>query len=58
MIHVNEEAARCLLYHNAPCGKAVSRALRAARFDNIYTAVPLFNSMAGEELLYFLHKKA
>ena len=39
MIHIYEEAARCLLCEDAPCTKAcktgdVARAIRAIRFDN------------------------
>ena len=39
MIHINEEATRCLLCEDAPCTKACktgdpARALRAIRFDN------------------------
>ncbi len=39
MINIQEEVARCLLCHDAPCSKAcgkgdVARALRAVRFDN------------------------
>ena len=39
MIHIHEEAARCLLCEDAPCTKAcktgdVARAIRAIRFDN------------------------
>ncbi len=39
MLHIKEEAARCLLCENAPCTKACktgdpARAIRAIRFDN------------------------
>ena len=39
MLHIQEEAARCLLCNDAPCSKAcgkgdVARAIRAVRFDN------------------------
>lgn len=39
MLHIHEEAARCLLCKDAPCTKACSkgdpaRAIRAVRFDN------------------------
>lgn len=43
-IHVYDEAARCLLCHDAPCTKACkfskdpARFVRAVRFDNDYTA--------------------
>ena len=50
MIHINEETARCLLCYNAPCGEKVARAIRAARFDNLWTAVKLFNQLTEEEL--------
>ena len=51
MIHLNEEAARCLLCYDAPCGEKVARAIRAARFDNLWTAVELFNQLSEEELV-------
>ena len=40
MLHINEEAARCLLCEDAPCTKACikgdpARAIRAIRFNNI-----------------------
>ncbi|MBQ6190767.1 MAG: NAD-dependent dihydropyrimidine dehydrogenase subunit PreA [Bacteroidaceae bacterium] len=43
MLHINEEAARCLLCEDAPCTKACingdpARAIRAIRFDNIKNA--------------------
>ena len=50
MIHIQEEAARCLLCYDAPCGEKVARAIRAARFDNLWTAVELFNRLTEEEL--------
>ena len=31
MLHINEEAARCLLCHDAPCGAKVARAIRTNR---------------------------
>ncbi|MBQ7540000.1 MAG: hypothetical protein IJT13_02635, partial [Bacteroidaceae bacterium] len=39
MIHIKEEAARCLFCEDAPCTKAcqtgdTARAIRAIRFDN------------------------
>ena len=52
MLHINEEAARCLLCHDAPCGAKVARAIRAARFDNLWTAAKLFNAMSDEELAH------
>ena len=39
MIHINEEAACCLLCENAPCGEKTARAIRALRLvadDAIY----------------------
>ena len=51
MLHLNEETARCLLCHNAPCGEKVARAIRAARFENMYTAVELFNEISETELV-------
>lgn len=50
MLHINEETSRCLLCHNAPCGEKVARAIRAARFENFWTAVELFNELSDEEL--------
>ena len=50
MLHINEEAARCLLCYNAPCGEKAARAIRAARFDNLWEAVRLFNALSEEEL--------
>jgi len=43
MLHIKEEAARCLLCEDAPCTKACikgdpARAIRAIRFDNIKNA--------------------
>ena len=35
---MKEEVARCLLCKDAPCGEKVARALRALRFDNLWTA--------------------
>jgi dihydropyrimidine dehydrogenase (NAD+) subunit PreA len=44
MIHIHEEAARCLLCEDAPCTKAcktgdVARAIRAIRFGNVKYAL-------------------
>jgi len=50
MIHINEEAARCLLCENAPCGEKVARAIRALRFENLWTAVELFNRLSDDEI--------
>ena len=52
MIHINEEVARCLLCYDAPCGEKVARAIRAARFDNLWTAVELFNQLSDDELAH------
>ena len=52
MLHINEETARCLLCHNAPCGDKAARAIRAARFDNLWTAVELFNQLTDDELAH------
>lgn len=43
MLHIHEEASRCLLCKDAPCSKAcqhgdVARAIRAIRFDNAQNA--------------------
>ncbi len=43
MLHIHEEAARCLLCQDAPCSKACptgdpARAIRAIRFDNAQNA--------------------
>ena len=51
MLHIQEETSRCLLCYDAPCGEKVARAIRAARFDNLWTAVELFNELSEEELL-------
>ena len=50
MLHLNEETARCLLCHDAPCGQKVARAIRAARFDNLWTATRLFKQLTEAEL--------
>ena len=50
MMHIQEEVARCLLCHDAPCGEKTARAIRAARFDNLWTAVELFEQLTDEEL--------
>lgn len=50
MLHINQESARCLLCYDAPCGEKAARAIRAARFDNLWTAVELFNSLTEQEL--------
>ena len=50
MIHINEEVARCLLCENAPCGEKTARALRALRFDNLWTARELFDQLNDAEI--------
>ena len=50
MMHINEEVARCLLCENAPCGEKVARAIRALRFDNLWTARELFDQINDAEI--------
>ena len=50
MMHIHEEAARCLLCENAPCGANVARAIRAIRFDNASNAWRWWGEMTEEEL--------
>ena len=50
MLHINEEAARCLLCENAPCGEKAARAIRALRFDNLWTARELFSKINDAEI--------
>ncbi|MBR3291655.1 MAG: NAD-dependent dihydropyrimidine dehydrogenase subunit PreA [Bacteroidales bacterium] len=55
MIHIEEEAARCLLCENAPCSAACTnadpaRAIRAIRFDNAALAGRWLAMAAPEEL--------
>lgn len=50
MIHCNEEVARCLLCQDAPCGAKTARALRALRFDNLWTARELFAQLNDAEI--------
>ena len=50
MLHPNEEAAKCLLCHDAPCGAKVARAIRALRFDNRWTAAELFDQLTDSEI--------
>jgi len=50
MLHINEESARCLLCCDAPCGEKAARAIRAARFENFWTAIELFNQLTDDEL--------
>jgi len=50
MIHLHEEVARCLLCENAPCGTRTARAIRALRFDNLWTARELFDQLNDAEI--------
>ena len=50
MMHINEEVARCLLCENAPCGAKLARAIRALRFDNLWTANELFAQINDAEI--------
>lgn len=50
MLHTNEEVARCLLCEQAPCGATVARALRALRFDNLWTARELLSQLNDLEI--------
>ena len=50
MLHINEEVARCLLCEDAPCGAIISRALRALRFENLWTARELLDSVNDAEI--------
>ena len=50
MIHINEEVARCLLCENAPCGEKTARAIRALRFENLWTARELFDQLNDAEI--------
>ena len=50
MIHINEEVARCLLCANAPCGGIAARAIRALRFDNLWTARELLAELNDAEI--------
>ena len=50
MLHILEEADRCLLCEDAPCGRKAARAIRALRFDNLWTAREVFNELTDEEI--------
>ena len=51
MIHLHEEAARCLLCEHAPCGENIARAIRAIRFDNEQNAWRFWADVTDEQLL-------
>ena len=56
MIHIHEEAARCLLCENAPCTKACkkgdpARAIQAIRFDNEKNALRWLKDCSEADLL-------
>lgn len=56
MIHIHEEAARCLLCENAPCSKACkkgdpARAIQAIRFDNEKNALRWLKDCSEADLL-------
>ena len=50
MLHLEEEVARCLLCENAPCGEKVSRAIRALRFENLWTAREIMAQLNDAEI--------
>ncbi|MBQ2540627.1 MAG: NAD-dependent dihydropyrimidine dehydrogenase subunit PreA [Paludibacteraceae bacterium] len=50
MLHLNEEVSRCLLCADAPCGQQAARAIRALRFENLWTAAELLNRLNDEEI--------
>jgi len=50
MIHLHEEAARCLLCEHAPCGENIARAIRAIRFDNQQNAWRFWADVTDEQL--------
>ena len=50
MIHINEEVARCLLCADAPCGQVAARAIRALRFENLWTAREQFAQLTDAEI--------
>ena len=49
-LHIKEEAGRCLLCAAAPCGQKAARAIRAIRFDNLWTASELLAELNEEEI--------
>ncbi len=50
-LSIRQEAARCLLCNNAPCGQAASRMLRAVRFDNSDIAARWLVGLSNDDLL-------
>ena len=50
MIHYQEEASRCLLCSSAPCGEKAARAIRALRFENLWTARELLEELNETEI--------
>ncbi len=50
MLHIHEEAARCLLCYDAPCGEDIVRAIRAIRFDNDKNAWHFWSDYTDEQL--------
>ena len=62
MMHIKEEAARCLLCNDAPCSKACkhgdpARAIRAIRFDNEQLAGRWIAACTDEELEAMLSRQ-
>lgn len=49
-LHIEEEAARCLLCADAPCGQNAACAVRALRFENPWKAKEIFDQMTDDEL--------
>ena len=49
-LHIEEEAARCLLCADAPCGQKAACAVRALRFENPWKAKEIFDQMTDDEL--------
>ena len=50
MLHIHEEAERCLLCLNAPCGELTARAIRAIRFDNAQNAWRFWADCSEDDL--------
>ena len=40
-----------VLREDAPCGRKAARAIRALRFDNLWTAREVFNELTDEEIV-------